>query len=138
MKNIIITILLILFVCTLAFNPSYDPIVRATAQTTNATPTTLYSYALGTGKTMRIEADILGSSGNNRMRGITTATVKNISGTLSVVGASPVDIAAIVQDAALLTASYTITVSGTNVIIQVTGVLATTIDWISNTQVTID
>lgn len=112
---------------------SYDPDIINTATTTNATPSNLVTIALATGQTMRVVVDIIAISGNNRMRGRKTAAIKNISGTLSIVGATVTDIVPPIGDVALAAAGFDISISGTNVIVPVTGITATTINWVANT-----
>ncbi len=137
--KIAIVVLFMVAMYIVAFSPkAYEPVLRSTVSTTNATPTTLYSWSIASGQTVRLVVDLLAKSGNNRLRGIKSATVKNISGTLTVVGATVSDLAAIVADPALVSAGWTITTSGTNVIIQVTGIAATNIDWVSNTYLYMD
>lgn len=112
---------------------AYNPEIINSATTTDATPVNIFTFALATGQTIRIVVDILGVSGNNRLRGRKTACIKNISGTLSIIGSIASDIVATSSDAPLAAAGFDIGVSGTNVIVPVTGIVATTINWTSNT-----
>lgn len=97
--------------------------------TTNATPATISTLPLTvSGDYLRVTADIVGKSGNNYYRGVKTVLMRNISGTLTAVG-TVADITTPMSDAALATATFTITQSGTNVLVNVTGVLATNISW---------
>jgi hypothetical protein len=128
--------ILVLAICLWAFNikgtKAYDPDIINTVTTTNATPTNILTVSLATGQTIRIVVDMLASSGNNRFRGRKTACIKNISGTLTVLGGTVTDIVTPVSDAGLADAAFNITTSGTTVIVPVTGIAATTIVWNSN------
>ncbi len=129
--------MIIIALCIFSFGikgtKAYDPDIINTVTTTNATPSNIVSMPVATGQTVRLVVDIIGISGNNRLRGRKTACVKNIGGTLSIVGATITDIVTTIGDVALATAGWDISISGTNIIVPVTGIAATTINWISNT-----
>lgn len=109
-------------------NIQVDSLVNIT--TTNATPSTVLSIPIpNDGDYSTITVDMTGKSTNDYIRGIKTATIANKSGTLAIIGTTPQDIVTTISDAALATATFTITTSGTNAIIQVTGIAATTINW---------
>ncbi len=96
--------------------------------TTDATPTTLATLPLPiSGTTAIVEACYGMRSGNNCAQTKKRAIIRNVSGTLTVASLSTLD--ALAGDAGLLTASGTIIVSGTNIIIQGTGIAATNITW---------
>lgn len=101
-----------------------------TLQTTNATPSTVLPIPLtSSGDYLRVTVQMAGKTGNDMLSGVKYATVKNVAGTLSIVGGSVQDIVTTLTDGVMSGASWAITTSGTNVIIQVTGIAATTINW---------
>lgn len=103
--------------------------------TTNATATTILTLPFDAGETvMTVTVDFVGKSGNNVAFGIVRWVAKNIAGTPSVMG-SPAVIASTVSDAALSTVAFSATTSGSDILIQVSGVAATTIDWIAEANI---
>ena len=96
-----------------------------TVQTTDATPTTISTIAIASDSAVNISAYITGASADfsDVTGGSVQATVRNDSGTLTIVGTS----LPIVN--ASTTGTFDIVVSGTNALIQVTGLAATTYNW---------
>jgi len=96
-----------------------------TVQTTDATPTALSTIAIATDTAATINASIIGQSADNSdvTGGTVSAVVKNDGGTLTIVGTS---LPIVNADS---TGTFDIVVSGTNALIQVTGIAATTINW---------
>ena len=108
----------------------------ATVQTTTADVTTLLTYAHPDASGSIIEAHINAYDAVGNVKGwVMTLVTKRVAGTLSAVGSLQSLITA-QGDAALTTAVAIITTSGTNVIVQVTGIALTTINW--RVRVTID
>lgn len=100
----------------------------ASASTTNATPSTILSVEIPDGSSVRIDASLKAKSGNDYLSGRKYAVIKNVGGTLSIVGAIT-DIVPIASQGVLTTSSFTFTSSGTSALIQVTGASATNVDW---------
>src|ERR1700754_1042415 len=105
---------------------AYFPPQIATGTTTDATPNSVVTLPLASGQTMNITVGFSAFSGNNRAYTRKFAQIKNISGTLSIVGGGPTDIVTLLSDAGLGAVSATISVSGTNVLLRVTGIVLTT------------
>lgn len=100
-----------------------------TTNTTDATPTTIATYPLATaGQEIEISVSVHGEQSTNHVFYKRLARAKNASGTVSIVG-TPDTIGTDFEDGALTSASITVTTSGTNVIVQATGIAATTITW---------
>lgn len=98
-------------------------------QTTNATPLTLISIPLLAGQTAILNVIAVARDTSGNVRSSTKkATIKNVSDTLSIVGLVQ-DIITPVTDVNISSASFTITTSGTNMLLQATGIAATTINW---------
>lgn len=111
---------------------AYDPQVRFLGMTTNTTPTTIFTIPVGAdGDVIRVIIDMIGKSGTNVMSGTKKATIKRVSGALSVVGLGVQDAISGVQDAGLAAASWTISTSGTDIIVSVTGISGT-VNWSGN------
>ena len=100
-----------------------------TISTTNATPTTIATISVPTGKTVECEFTVTGKDGSNNqvmMRKMFRAI--NVAGTVTMLGTLQgtwADYAA----APLSTATVTASASGANMVVQVTGVAATNISW---------
>jgi hypothetical protein len=96
-----------------------------TVQTTDATPTALSTIAIASDSAVTINAYISGANADfsDVTGGSVQATVRNDSGTLTIVGTS----LPIVN--ASTTGTFDIIVSGTNALVQVTGLAATTYNW---------
>lgn len=100
-----------------------------TSSTTNATPATIHTIPLTTsGQVLVVDIDLAWKSGTSIGRGRKTVTYINNSGTLAILG-SVVDIVTTMTQPAVSGSSFTITTSGTNVIVQATGLAATNISW---------
>ena len=100
---------------------------RAHVQTTNATPTTISTLAIGTSKIhcYRVVLAGLQSNSSNGAYYERLAGYKNNAGTVTLIGSAASPITA--EDNAAW--DITLTISGTNVLVQVTGAAATTIEW---------
>jgi hypothetical protein len=103
--------------------------VRGTVTTANATPTTVISFALG------VTPGVYTFSGDITAFDITDtagASYGVISG-IRTTGAAAIEIgtqfSTNFEEVAMTNADIDVTVSGNNVIFQVTGIAATTIDW---------
>lgn len=97
--------------------------------TVDATPTTIFTFPILTGQKNRVVFNVEASSGNNCAFGMRANIFKNVSGTVSKIGATDEDLINPVMDAALIGIAFSSQVSGTNLIVQVTGLIATNIDW---------
>lgn len=102
--------------------------LAGTVQTPGAAATTLITIPIPAGATVGIEANVcahvLATSGAYFVLG---GCYRNNGGVVSLVGANVGLITN--RDAAVITATLTFVISGTNVIVTVTGVAATTIEW---------
>lgn len=106
-----------------------------TVNTTDATVTTIFTYPIPTGQKLKIIYDISAvDSSNNVAGGIKQNVIKNIAGTLSKVAATDNNIVALFSDVALSGVLFNTVISGTNLLIQVTGILATNITWTANVK----
>lgn len=100
-----------------------------TLQTTNATPGNVVTVAIPTSSVMLLNVFITGRQGT------VTAAVgyelvgvyKNSAGTVTLIGAVATPLTA--EDAGLAACAVALVISGTNVLVQVTGIAATTIEW---------
>lgn len=95
-------------------------------QTTNAATTTVLTIPVGSNIAMMIEANVVGMLTNNT-KAISTkirGTYRNNAGTISLVGTTTSDI-----KTDLSTAAITLVISGTDVLVRVTGEADTAIDW---------
>jgi hypothetical protein len=115
-----------------------DDIIAITT-TTNATPVAIVTYALPSGSAAYVDAVIsLRNTGNGDGAALRISRcVKNVSGTASTIG-SVNNIVTLTADTSLTLASATIAVSGASVVVNVTGVAATNIEWMSNVSVWIN
>jgi hypothetical protein len=97
--------------------------------TANATPTTLVTYSVPASSTGVLTIDMSGmkSDGSGGITGKKVVRWKKVSGTLTL--GSITSLLADEVDAAISGATWTITTSSNNIIVQVTGVAATNIDW---------
>lgn len=101
--------------------------VKGSTTTIGAVTSTVVSQAILVNATMTIQIIVAGYSTDNLGIGAyATAVVKNVAGTLSLVGT--VDIIKN-SDSALNAGNVTVTTSGSNLIVQVTGVAGKTIAW---------
>ncbi len=100
--------------------------------TTDATVTTIITLPIATGAYRELEFSARGVDGsNNVVMYRKMARVKNIAGTLTLLGSTDT-MGTDFEDAALSACDVTVTTSGTNFLIQVTGIAATTITWTCN------
>lgn len=106
-------------------------IASGTLQTTNATPGNLLTIAIPTGGVVVLDGYVVSRIGTiTSGAGYTfQATYKNNAGTVTLIGAALTPLVA--EDAGLAAASIALVISGTNVLVQVTGIAATTIEWAS-------
>lgn len=115
----------------------YEPVTvtpaHATVRTTDATPTTLWSYTLNDNEHLNIVANVLcqASSGTATAGYIRAATVYRDGGS-AVIEGSVTSIHSAEVSAGL---DATITVSGNEVRVTVTGIAASTYDWHANVQI---
>ena len=108
----------------------------AITQTTNATPTNLLSYVQPNSSGAVIQVSLIAYDGSGNVKGwLLEAVTKRVADSLSVIG-SVQNLMTAQGDVGLATASATIVISGANVIVEVTGIAATTINW--RVRVTID
>jgi hypothetical protein len=101
--------------------------------TTTATPTTLLTInASGQSSAYTIEAFVVGglSTPTSAIGGVITATYVNNAGTLRLVGS----IQGSVQEDFAGSPTFTFVISGTNIILQVTGLASTSINWYGKVQ----
>jgi hypothetical protein len=95
--------------------------------TNNATPTTLVSLSTSTDCIYTVEAFVAGArdSGVNGIGGVISATFINDGGVLGTIGT----VQGLVQENFIGSPTFTLTTSGTNIILQVTGVVGNIIYW---------
>ena len=113
----------------------YDYAVRDSVTTTNATPTTIHTVTINSNSRGIIEVRMAGITSDNLegITGIKRVRYKKIAGTLTL---GTVEDEMATELDLLTTATYTITTSGNNIIVQVTGEAATTINWKATVLVT--
>lgn len=106
----------------------------STHTTTNATPVSIQTIAVATGEAGIVEVQCIGinSAGTAAVTGSTIVRYINNAGTLTLGTDSAV--LGTVTDSGISGATYTVTTSGTNIIVQVTGKASTTIKWKANTR----
>lgn len=105
----------------------FEQTSHATVQTTNATSTTIKTIPISNEYVYQIEANVVGGQ-NNTNQGITSkilGSFKNNGGTVTQIGKQNI----IMNTDFVGTADVTMSISGTNVLVQVTGEAATTVDW---------
>jgi len=111
---------------TLTINSTADPqFLSATVTTNDATPTPIITIPIANDTAYILWSRVIGFSTAGAVGGMLQCCVRNNAGVLSVVNA--VDF--LRDDESLPTAAYTGVTSGTDLVIQVTGVAATTIYW---------
>lgn len=98
-----------------------------TYTTTDGSANTLHQILTATGDTLTVLAVIGARSGSNGAGYGILGTFKNISGSLIQVGTTTALHTA--EDAGLTACSVAFSVSGANLLVQVTGIAATTIEW---------
>ncbi len=112
---------------TNTINLEADEAVDTTVQTTDATPTALYTLAVSTNQAVTLYCDIIGATADYSaaIGGNVEATARRGAGALTMVGAPVVNL----NEDSAGAPDFNIVVSGNNLIIQVTGVAATTYNW---------
>lgn len=109
------------------WQPAALPATTTTVSTTDATPTTLATIAVPTGNAITISGIVVArnttSTINNATGGRFTATAINTAGTVTLAG--PTDVLV----SATSTGTFDVIVSGTNLVVQVTGIAATAYNW---------
>jgi hypothetical protein len=100
--------------------------------TTNATPATLLTIPTTTDSIYTIEAFVVGglASAASCIGGVITATYVNDGGTVRIIGT----VQGAVQEDFAASPTFTFAISGTNIILQVTGVALTSINWYGKVQ----
>ncbi len=118
-------------------NSAFDSTAKATVSTTNATPTTIMTIPIQTGSVYFVQFSTDGNSGSGSAACAfqQVVLIRNPSGTAVIADGGTQNIFTPMQDSSLGTTSVTASVSGTNLIIQVTGVASTNINW--KTSITI-
>lgn len=106
-----------------------------TVTTTNASTATLFTMPVPTGQRMRIVANVTATIGTSASFTIIANIAKNNSGTLTLVGSPDSTIGTPIAEAAFTGSSIAFVTSGTNMIVQVTGIAATTINWTGSFKV---
>ncbi len=120
------------------FNVQQSNVIVSTVNTTDASPTAVYTVNIPTGALIDIASTVVakrtggtaGSAGDGaryQIRGL----YRNIAGTVSIIGTLEYPF----LDESLEAYDATFTVSGASVIIEVTGVVNTNIAWQANTSV---
>lgn len=109
------------------------PKIQFNVETTNATVTTPTggTYTVSTNSVGEAEIHVVGRDNvsGEILHGVKIAKFKRVSGTLSVVG-SLIDLVTLSIDGTnMLTATWTIDVSGDDIRVRVTGVVGRTIHW---------
>lgn len=105
----------------------FEQVSNSTLQTTNATVTTIKTIPIATEYVYQIEANVCGGV-NDTSKGITSkilGSFKNNGGTVTAIGKQNI----IMNTDFTSTADVTMVISGTNVLIRVTGEAGTTVDW---------
>lgn len=99
----------------------------ATVQTVNNTPTTLFSFPVAVNSAVTMYTDIVAAKSDYSaaIGGNISATARRAAGGLIMIGASIVNL----NEDSAGSPDFTITTSGNNLIIQVTGEAATTYNW---------
>lgn len=100
----------------------------AQLETTNDTPTTILTIPIPNNSVSMIDVKVLFKSSSAYGVEHKEAYYKNNSGTLTQISTTN-EITPNTGDASLSSADLDFSVSGTNVLIQVTGIAATTIEW---------
>jgi len=111
-----------------AFNYSEVCEVQSYVQTTNATVTTIASIPIKANQSIIVSGTVIGqnSTFTDTTSSLILATAHNTAGTVATVGVP------VVTPLSTSTGLVTISVSGANLLIRVTGILATTYNWTCN------
>lgn len=109
--------------------------LSAATTTTNATVTTVFTFAMPSSTTEKFVATVVarttgGGSGvvGDSWSGDLLATYKNVSGTVTAVGTNP-SASNVQNDSSLASDTAAFSISGTNVLFRVTGIASITQDW---------
>lgn len=115
----------------IAWSGSPSP-TTATVVTSNATPTTLYSATLGAGEVVTISGSINAAKSDytDTTGGTFTVTARSTDGTTAILAGTPYSVVN-----ATSTATFSAVVTGADLIVQVTGIAATTYNWFMNATV---
>ena len=107
---------------------------NASVSTTDATVTTVYTLATATDQAYRVLVDLIAAQddGSNSMGALHSFTIKNVAGTVTEQGDVSIQET---DDSAGVSISGA--VSGTNYLIQVTGIAAENWNWEANVRVTV-
>ncbi len=102
--------------------------VRGEVTTTGFVTSTALSYPVNTDSALTIQVIVVGRDivSGDAVGGYSTCTVKNVAGTVSVVGTFDIIIN---RDSSLTGADFTITGSGSNLLVNVVGSFGKTIKW---------
>lgn len=113
---------------------STSPFTSATVATTDATPTTLASYAIPTNGVVTISGTISAANSlyTDACGGKFSATVVSVAGVATIVST------ALVAVNSTSSAVFNVIVTGTNLIVQVTGIAVTTYNWKTQYQVVVN
>lgn len=123
-------------VAGIVVNPNFTQ-AYGNLTTTNATPTTLISIPMAAGQSYLIQTTISGSNVTSGSDSVALMlSVRATCGALGAISLSPQFNTEISADVALSSCSATYTISGQNVIVVITGVAATTINWFGASQIT--
>ncbi len=116
---------------------AYDPILSVTGTTTDASTHTLYTgRALASnGDYYRVTADIVAWIGTNYFRATKVAAIKKSSGVASIMASNVADLYPAAQEPGTGSLACNIGVSGSSVIVQVSGAAATTVNWQANISI---
>lgn len=106
-----------------------DEDVSQLISTTDATVTTIFTIPIPTGQRCKITANVEATSGTNVLNGQKYNIIRNDAGTLTKVSGTDISTIPIFQDAGLSGATFVLAISGTNLLVQVTGLVATNINW---------
>lgn len=105
-------------------------LITGTGSGTGVTPVVLASVPLPTaGQTVFINTDVVGDSGTDGYASVIKAAFKNVGGTVTQVGGAPVVATEVYADPALAGVVVSYVISGTNINVQVVGVVAATINY---------
>lgn len=112
---------------TNTINLEADDAADVTVVTNNATPTALFSIAIATNNAITLYADIIGAKADYSaaIGGNVEATARRAGGALTLVGAPVVNL----NEDSGGSPDFNIVVSGNNLVVQVTGEVATTYNW---------
>ncbi len=113
---------------------SASPFLSATVATTNATPTALATYAVPTNGVVTISGVLSAANAayTDACGGTFSATVVSVAGVVTIVSTP------LVAVNSSTSAVFNVIVSGTNLVVQVTGIAATTYNWKTDYEVVVN